>query len=127
MVRRAIPYASSVDEANQIMRGNWLRAIEQHHLQYSGESVIRDILDVGCSVGESTRHIADKFPAAKVTVSELLSNKISFIMPHNVKSFLVNLNKRNFIFGTCYRHALLINMFGPGSRSVTLLSCRSST
>ena len=33
MVRRAIPTASSVDEATQILRGNWLNAIEQHHRQ----------------------------------------------------------------------------------------------
>ncbi|KAI4333886.1 hypothetical protein L6164_018640 [Bauhinia variegata] len=71
MVRRALPDASSVDEANQILRGNWLQAIEQHHLQYSGTSMIGDILDIGCSVGVSTRHLADKFPTAKVTGLDL--------------------------------------------------------
>lgn len=69
MVRRAIPDAASVDEANQILRGNWLRAIEQHHLQHSQTSMIGDILDIGCSVGVSSRYLADKFPTAKVTVS----------------------------------------------------------
>lgn len=69
MMRRAIPNASSLEEASQIVRGNWLRAIEQHHLQYSGDSGIRDILDIGCSVGVSTRLLADKFPSANVTVS----------------------------------------------------------
>ncbi|CAK9143368.1 unnamed protein product [Ilex paraguariensis] len=69
MVRRAIPNASSLDEANQIVRGNWLQAIEQHHQQHSGNSMIRDILDIGCSVGVSTRYLADNFPSAKVTVS----------------------------------------------------------
>lgn len=68
MVRRAIPDASSLDEANQIVRGNWLQAIENHHLQYSGNSTIGDILDIGCSVGVSTKFLADKFPSAKVTV-----------------------------------------------------------
>lgn len=68
MTKRAIPYASSVDEANLVMRGNWLQAIEQHHQQCGGE--IRHILDIGCSVGVSTKHLADKFPSAKVTVSE---------------------------------------------------------
>lgn len=67
MTRRAIPYASSVDKANDVMRGNWLQAIEKHHQQYAGE--IRDILDIGCSVGVSTKCLADKFPSAKVTVS----------------------------------------------------------
>ncbi|XP_042477667.1 uncharacterized protein LOC122059026 [Macadamia integrifolia] len=71
MVKRAIPYASSLDEANQILRGNWLQAIEQHHLQYSGGSMIKDILDVGCSVGVSTRFLADKFPEANVTGLDL--------------------------------------------------------
>ncbi|KAJ4980603.1 hypothetical protein NE237_031440 [Protea cynaroides] len=46
-----LQYASSLDEANEILRGNWLQAIEQHHLQYYGGSMIKDILDVGCSVG----------------------------------------------------------------------------
>lgn len=69
MVRRTIPNASTLDEANQIVRGNWLQAIEQHHQQYSGNSAVRDILDVGCSVGVSTRYLADRFPYAKVTVS----------------------------------------------------------
>lgn len=69
MVRRAVPDAATLDEANQIVRGNWLQTIEQHHLQFSGNSMIRDILDIGCSVGVSTRFLADKFPLAKVTVS----------------------------------------------------------
>ncbi|KAK2380846.1 S-adenosyl-L-methionine-dependent methyltransferase superfamily protein [Trifolium repens] len=67
MGRRAIPDASSVDEATQILRGNCLRAIEQHHLQHSKTSVISDILDIGCSVGVSSRFLADKFPMANVT------------------------------------------------------------
>ncbi|KAL3509221.1 hypothetical protein ACH5RR_028622 [Cinchona calisaya] len=71
MVRRAIPYASSLDEANQIVRGNWLKAIEEHHQKYSQDIVIRDILDIGCSVGVSTRFLADKFPAAKLTGLDL--------------------------------------------------------
>ncbi|KAL9458190.1 hypothetical protein AB3S75_007116 [Citrus x aurantiifolia] len=69
MTRRAIPYASSVDKANDVMRGNWLQAIEKHHQQYAGE--IRDILDIGCSVGVSTKCLADKFPSAKVTGLDL--------------------------------------------------------
>uniref|UniRef100_A0A2N9J521 Methyltransferase type 11 domain-containing protein n=1 Tax=Fagus sylvatica TaxID=28930 RepID=A0A2N9J521_FAGSY len=71
MARRAIPDASSLDEANEILRGNWLQVIEQHHLQYSGNSMIRDILDIGCSVGVSTGYLADKFPSAKVTGLDL--------------------------------------------------------
>ena len=69
MVRRAIPNASSLEEGNEVVRGNWLKTIEQHHLRYSGQSMISDILDVGCSVGVSTRFLADKFPSAKVSVS----------------------------------------------------------
>ncbi|KAL6329904.1 hypothetical protein AAG906_039819 [Vitis piasezkii] len=71
MVRRATPDASSLEEANKIVRGNWLQAIERHHLQYSGNATVRDILDVGCSVGVSTRFLADKFPSAKVTGLDL--------------------------------------------------------
>lgn len=69
MVRRAIPNASSLEEANQIVRGNCLEAIENHHQKYSKNSKIGDyILDIGCSVGVSTRFIAEKFASAKVTV-----------------------------------------------------------
>ncbi|KAH8480223.1 hypothetical protein Peur_062905 [Populus x canadensis] len=77
MVRRAIPNASTVDEANQVVRGNWLQAIEQHHLQYSGTTMIRDILDIGCSVGVSTRFLADKFPSANVTGLDLSPHFLS--------------------------------------------------
>ncbi|GAB2229166.1 hypothetical protein Droror1_Dr00023302 [Drosera rotundifolia] len=70
MVGRAIPDASSLHEANEIVRGNWLRTIDQPHQQYSGNSTIRDILDVGCYVGVSTRFLADKFPSAQVTIHE---------------------------------------------------------
>lgn len=69
MVMRAIPDASSIEEANKIVRGNWLNAIEQHHQQYSGNLKVRDILDIGCSIGVSTRFLADKFPSANLTVS----------------------------------------------------------
>ena len=69
IARRAVPDASSTQEAIKILRGNWLRAIEQHHIQYSESFVINDILDIGCSIGISTRYLADKYPTAKVTVS----------------------------------------------------------
>ncbi|PWA83931.1 S-adenosyl-L-methionine-dependent methyltransferase [Artemisia annua] len=69
--KRAIPDASTVDEANEIVRGNWLNAIELHHQQYSGNLKIRDILDIGCSVGVSTRYLADKFPSANLTGLDL--------------------------------------------------------
>ncbi|CAN1126636.1 hypothetical protein LINPERPRIM_LOCUS5855 [Linum perenne] len=71
MVFRAVPDASTVEEANEIVRGNWLRAIEHQHQNYSGGSTVRDILDVGCSVGVSTRFLADKFPSANVTESSI--------------------------------------------------------
>lgn len=71
MIIRAIPSAKTVEEANQVLRGNWLKAIEDHHYQHSGGCVIRDILDVGCSVGISTRFLADKFPSAQVTGLDL--------------------------------------------------------
>lgn len=71
LTRRAIPDASSLEEATQIVRGNWLQAIEQHHREFSGNASIKDILDVGCSVGVSTVYLADKFPSAKVTGLDL--------------------------------------------------------
>ena len=106
MIRRAIPDASSLDEAIRIIRGNWLQAIEQHHLQYSETSMIGDILDIRCSVGISTRLLADKFPSAKVTVSEFLMNK-NFLSQYLVKAaFLVSLNKRSLY--ARYRYPLCL-------------------
>lgn len=69
MIIRAIPAAKNLEEANQVLRGNWLKAIENHHYAHLGSCEIRDILDVGCSVGVSTRCLADRFPSAQVTVS----------------------------------------------------------
>ncbi|XWS44569.1 hypothetical protein CRYUN_Cryun15aG0057700 [Craigia yunnanensis] len=71
MMRRAIPYASSNEEATQELRGNWVQAIKQHHLKHSGNAMIETILDIGCSVGVSTRFLADSFPSAKVTGLDL--------------------------------------------------------
>nr|XP_043624228.1 uncharacterized protein LOC122595837 [Erigeron canadensis] len=71
IAKRALPDASSINEAMEIIRGNWLNAMEQHHQQYSGNLEIRDILDIGCSVGVSTRYLADKFPNAKLTGLDL--------------------------------------------------------
>ncbi|KAK1256667.1 hypothetical protein QJS04_geneDACA024205 [Acorus gramineus] len=68
---RAIPTASSIDEATQAVRGTWLNTVEQYHLQYSGNSAVHDILDIGCSVGVSTRFLSDKFPLANITGLDL--------------------------------------------------------
>ncbi|WRX09595.1 Methyltransferase type 11 - like 4 [Theobroma cacao] len=70
VARRAIPHASSIEEATKELRGNWLQVIEQHHMKHSG-STIENIIDIGCSVGVSTRFLADKFPSAKVTGLDL--------------------------------------------------------
>ncbi|KZV27267.1 hypothetical protein F511_04720 [Dorcoceras hygrometricum] len=70
IAKRAIPNASSIEEANQILRGNWLQEIENHHKKYSN-STISDILDIGCSVGVSTRYLSDKFTSAQVTGLDL--------------------------------------------------------
>uniref|UniRef100_A0A0E0QWZ3 Methyltransferase type 11 domain-containing protein n=1 Tax=Oryza rufipogon TaxID=4529 RepID=A0A0E0QWZ3_ORYRU len=71
IAKRAIPDAGSIEEANQIVRGNWLNAIEEHHLKYSGNCQINDILDIGCSVGVSTRYLAEKFPSARTVGLDL--------------------------------------------------------
>lgn len=69
IAKLAVPDAPTVDEANKIVRGKWLKAIENHLKQYSGNSEINDILDIGCSIGVSTRYLAEMFPSANVTVS----------------------------------------------------------
>ncbi|XP_010689879.2 uncharacterized protein LOC104903532 isoform X3 [Beta vulgaris subsp. vulgaris] len=71
ITRRAIPDASSLDEAIEVVRGNWLRVIEKHHQQYSRNSTVGNILDIGCSIGWSTRFLADKYPSANVTGLDL--------------------------------------------------------
>ncbi|CAM0903998.1 unnamed protein product [Alopecurus aequalis] len=72
IAKRAIPEATSIQEANQIVRGNWMNAIEEHHLKYSGTNCqINDILDIGCSVGVSTRYLAERFPSAKAVGLDL--------------------------------------------------------
>ncbi|KAH9622468.1 hypothetical protein KSS87_007972 [Heliosperma pusillum] len=68
---RAMPEVSSVEEAMEIVRGNWIQAIEKHHQQYSGNSTVQDILDIGCSVGISTKFLANKFPSANITGLDL--------------------------------------------------------
>lgn len=70
MVMRAVPEASSLDEAKEVVFGNWLRTVDEHHRQYSGNPILH-ILDIGCSIGLSTRYLADKFPLAKTTVSKI--------------------------------------------------------
>eukprot|EP00249_Psilotum_nudum_P009922 c22233_g1_i4 orf=760-1422(+) len=71
IARRAIPAARSLEEAIQILRGNWLQCIQDHHQQNSGDLGISDILDIGCSVGVSTRCLAEKFPSAEMTGLDL--------------------------------------------------------
>ncbi|KAK9065292.1 hypothetical protein SSX86_016675 [Deinandra increscens subsp. villosa] len=94
MMRRTIPDASSLEEANEIVRGNWLNAIEQHHQQYSGNLKIRDILDIGCSVGVSTRFLADKFPSAKLTeLSPVLFTLMKSTEPFLDEYYLLDLEK----------------------------------
>ncbi|XP_057984341.1 uncharacterized protein LOC110653768 isoform X3 [Hevea brasiliensis] len=52
IARRAMRNASSPEEANQVMRGNWLQAIQQHHLQHSGNSMGLDLSPYFLSVAQ---------------------------------------------------------------------------
>jgi hypothetical protein len=40
IAKRAIPEATSIEEANQIVCGNWLNVIEEHRLKYLGSSQV---------------------------------------------------------------------------------------
>lgn len=46
-----------------------MQAISSHHQMYSGGQGVSSVLDIGCSIGDSTRELADWFPDAHVTVS----------------------------------------------------------
>ncbi|GAQ82093.1 hypothetical protein KFL_001000150 [Klebsormidium nitens] len=65
MVLRGVPQASSVDEANAYLRGNWLERIREHHEMHSGGLPVKRIVDVGCATGISTRFLANKFGSAE--------------------------------------------------------------
>lgn len=69
MAKRTFPDVSSIYEANSILRKKWLQTIEKHILQYSGNTAVNDVLDIGCSVGMSTSYLASQFPTANVVVS----------------------------------------------------------
>jgi hypothetical protein len=73
IAKRPIPEATPIEEASQIIRDNWLNVIEEHHLKYSGNSQVNDILDIGCSIGVSTRYLTEKFPSAQAVVSPGIS------------------------------------------------------
>ncbi|XP_078446295.1 uncharacterized protein LOC144715238 [Wolffia australiana] len=70
IAKRAVPNAS-IEEANDAVRGKWLDAIEQHINTHSPNARINDIIDIGCSIGFSTRCLASRFPSAKLTGLDL--------------------------------------------------------
>ncbi|EFJ05194.1 hypothetical protein SELMODRAFT_137556 [Selaginella moellendorffii] len=70
MVRRTLPAAETTEEALEVLRGNWIRALESYHSQNSVLPVSQ-VLDVGCSVGLSTIYLAEAFPSAQVTGLDL--------------------------------------------------------
>eukprot|EP00897_Mesotaenium_endlicherianum_P002495 jgi/Mesen1/2273/ME000154S01444 len=67
MCVRAIKSAPTVAAAVATLRGNWLQAVQAHHLAHSGGLPVRDVLDIGCGAGVSTRFLAEAFPDAHVT------------------------------------------------------------
>ncbi|XP_024370802.2 uncharacterized protein [Physcomitrium patens] len=71
MMLRTTPTAKSAAEATQVLRSAWLQAISSHHQMYSGGQGVSSVLDIGCSIGDSTRELADWFPDAHVTGLDL--------------------------------------------------------
>lgn len=106
IAKRAIPDAGSIEEANQIVHGNWLNAIEEHHLKYSGNCQINDILDIGCSVGVSTRYLAEKFPSAKTVVSASQTFLTISYQCNRIHNFF-----QNFVFIRFRNFDLLFSLF----------------
>ncbi|PWZ12439.1 40S ribosomal protein S8 [Zea mays] len=85
IAKRAIPEATPIKEASQIIRDNWLNVIEEHHLKYSGNSQVNDILDIGCSVGVSTRYLTEKFPSAQAVGLDLSSYFLAVVAQREEK------------------------------------------
>jgi hypothetical protein len=69
VMKRAFKDIDSPDEAERILRFRWLQEIEAHHTKYSKGLGASAILDIGCSIGVSTRYLREYFPTAQVTVS----------------------------------------------------------
>ncbi|KAJ1258889.1 hypothetical protein BS78_10G110500 [Paspalum vaginatum] len=85
IAKRAIPEATSIEEANRIVRGSWLNAIEEHHLKHSRNGQINDILDIGCSVGVSTRYLAEKFASAQAVCHECPARAITGLVKESFR------------------------------------------
>ncbi|XP_020396899.1 demethylmenaquinone methyltransferase [Zea mays] len=85
IAKRAIPEATPIEEASQIIRDNWLNVIEEHHLKYSGNSQVNDILDIGCSIGVSTRYLTEKFPSAQAVGLDLSSYFLAVVAQREEK------------------------------------------
>lgn len=71
IAKRAVPDAQSCEEACRIVREKWLQELENHVAKHSPSAPIKDILDIGCSIGFSTRCLADRFPEAKLVGVDL--------------------------------------------------------
>lgn len=64
--------------------------------------MINDIIDIGCSVGISTRYLAETFPSAKVTVrtNPLSEDSLEIVTKQFVHSMSFGFSYRGWI---CHR------------------------
>ncbi|KAL3699931.1 hypothetical protein R1sor_017953 [Riccia sorocarpa] len=69
--KRTLPGAKSWEEAGNMVRGKWVEAIQSHNDEFSGGALVSDILDMGCSTGNSSRFLANYFKTAQVTGLDL--------------------------------------------------------
>ena len=63
----------TAEEAQQRLRDSYTDMVRAHRTKYNAEGEVepKKILDIGCSVGMSTRYLSDAFPTAEVTGLDL--------------------------------------------------------
>ena len=59
----------TAEEAQQRLRDSYTDIVRAHRTKYNAEGEVepKKILDIGCSVGMSTRYLSDAFPTAEIT------------------------------------------------------------
>ncbi|CAM6097955.1 unnamed protein product [Calypogeia fissa] len=71
VMKRAFKHIASPQLAEETFRFRWLKELEAHHTKFSNGLQAGAILDIGCSIGISSRYLRNHFPVAQVTGLDL--------------------------------------------------------